>query len=677
MKVANNYIDENVSENINAKITDNVDANNNVNVNTRGILYKNINKNVNNKSINHKNINNKGINKEDMVEKINENINKNIYGNTGNNGKNSKNTNVELLVGQTERLGVIGSPSSTSQLALDILGAATGRKLVGELALFEYLQDNHTHYAIGQITEVELRNIWHEDPTMRSLIRQRGRVDPVSERQDTHLGKMIVSAVFQNTCNMYEPSILGTVPPTGTPIYVVTDEILDEILRSYKSQLYYLGHVYGSKPKLPLWFKHFDKGPDGAGEAYHIGIFGKTGSGKSVLAKMVLLAYARYPKMALLIIDPQGEFAKDIQGHPTGEFQLPLGNLLKNLGKETAVLTIKRLVLDTWELFEQILYESPFFEKLSMTKGENREIACNILAERLRKANIKLANLYEKEAFEKAWSILSDENVQKIFYRSETSRERFASALKGANKAEFYKEYWVPVTVLFQENRKGARSINRALGWLLQHGKDEEYNKARPVMIIDLSREQAKDMFWNDKIQSLVIKRLLDALNTAAEYYYLKGQNLNTLVIIDEAHRLAPRELPRDDDAARGVRSVLVDAARTTRKYGLGWLFISQTLSSLDIEIVQQLRIFFFGFGLGLGQEYQALRQLVGSSGNALNLYQLFRDPHSAFDISSRQYSFMTIGPVSPLSFAGTPLFFNAFNTVEAFLEANNFKSIL
>ncbi len=31
----------------------------------------------------------------------------------------------------------------------------------------------------------------------------------------------------------------------------------------------------------------------------------------------------------------------------------------------------------------------------------------------------------------------------------------------------------------------------------------------------------------------------------------------------------------------------------------------------------------------------------------------------------------MTIGPVSPLSFAGTPLFFNAFNTVEEFLKAN------
>ena len=294
---------------------------------------------------------------------------------------------VEQIIGQTERIGVIGSPSSTSQLALDILGVAAGRKLVGELALFGFPQDGLAHYAIGQITEVELRNIWHEDPTMRSLIRQRGRVDAVSERQDTHLGKMIVSAVFQKIRDgVYEPSILGTVPCTGTPIYVVTDEVLDEILQPYKSQVFYLGHVYGSKPKLPLWFKHFDKGPDGAGEAYHIGIFGKTGSGKSVLAKMVLLAYARYPKMALLLIDPQGEFAKDVRGQSTGEFRLPLGKILEKQGKQTIVLTVRNLVLDTWELFEQILFESPFFERLSIPKGENREIACNILAEKLERA---------------------------------------------------------------------------------------------------------------------------------------------------------------------------------------------------------------------------------------------------------------------------------------------------
>lgn len=86
------------------------------------------------------------------------------------------------------------------------------------------------------------------------------------------------------------------------------------------------------------------------------------------------------------------------------------------------------------------------------------------------------------------------------------------------------------------------------------------------------------------------------------------------------------------------------------------------------------MRGFSLWSSIGLGQEFQSLRQLVGSAGPALGLYQLFRDFHSAFDVASRQYSFMTIGPVSPLSFSGTPLFFNAFNTVEIFLAANNLK---
>ncbi len=34
----------------------------------------------------------------------------------------------------------------------------------------------------------------------------------------------------------------------------------------------------------------------------------------------------------------------------------------------------------------------------------------------------------------------------------------------------------------------------------------------------------------------------------------------------------------------------------------------------------------------------------------------------------------MTIGPVSPLSFSGTPLFLNAFNKVEEYLAANRLK---
>ena len=382
---------------------------------------------------------------------------------------------------------------------------------------------------------------------------------------------------------------------------------------------------------------------------------------------MILLAYARYPQMVFLVLDPQGEFARNMRGGtPNGELALPVGNIARQFNKQPVMLTVRNLVLDRWELFELIPFESRFFQRLTVRKGKNCELACGILVDRLRKARVKLKHLHRPRSFEKARTLLQENGVQRVFYRTGASRARFNDALQDADPDQFHEHYWGPVVELFREDREGAKSINRALGWLLGMNKP-----SRPILVINLSKEQAQGLFWNDKIQSLVIKRLLDDLSQTAENFYPENQSLNALVVIDEAHRLAPRDLPREDDAARGVRSVLIDAARTTRKYGLGWLFISQTLSSLHPEILQQLRILFFGFGLGLGQEFQSLRQLVGSSGTALDLYQLFRDPHSAFDTQSRLYSFMTIGPVSPLSFSGSPLFLNAFNIVDAFLDAN------
>jgi len=582
---------------------------------------------------------------------------------------NHSNPNIEQLISSSERIGTIGSPSSTSEISIDILGTAVGKKLVGELALFRFSQDGKSHYALGQITEVQLKNIWLEDPIIRSLARQRGQVNPVSGQQDTHIGDMTVSAVFSDNGNRFEPSILGTVPATGTTIHLTTDEILDSLLQQYRDEIFYLGYVYGSTPKLPLWFKHFGTGPHGAGEAYHLGIFGKTGSGKSVLAKMILLAYARYLDMAIFVIDPQGEFSKDARGEVRAEgFPLNLDSALSHLAKEVIITSVRNLVLDRWDLFSEILYESPFFERLSIPKGENRRIASEVLAERLRKARVTLEDLYDRQSFNRAWQILGDTNVQMQFYRSEPSRDRFKTVYREATQDEFFNNYWSPVTELFRSNRTGSISIDS----LIQQTFDLQRNR-RPVVIIDLSRENAGGFLWNDTIQALVIKRLLDGLTYSAEDAYRQNRFLNTLVILDEAHRLAPRE-KIENEKQESVRNSLLDAVRTTRKYGLGWMFISQTLSSLHKEIINQLRIFFFGFGLALGNEFMSLKELIGGEPNALKLYQSFRDPHSAFDIASRQYAFMTTGPVSPLSFAGTPLFFTAFNTPEKFLDTNKLR---
>ncbi|NSW53487.1 MAG: ATP-binding protein [Anaerolineae bacterium] len=583
------------------------------------------------------------------------------------------------LLNNAEQISVLGSPSSTSEIDLDILGNAVEKKLVGELALFNFIQGGKRHYALGQITEILLRNVWHEDPTMRSLIRQKGRIDAVSERQDTHQGKMTISAVFSEEKNggNYQPSLLGTVPATGTPIYLASDNVLRQLLKNYQQEIFYLGKVFGSQPLLPLWFKHFDSGKQGAGEAYHIGIFGKTGSGKSVLAKMMLLAYAKHPEMNIIIIDPQGEFAKNANnsGYPNNMGEVFNREILSTLNRTVQIFNIDTIQLDRWELFGELLIEFGFFFDLGIKKAEYQKETADSLIDHLKDSpKVKLDDLSAnlKVALEFIHS-----NIHRI-YANQAGIERIQYFVNEVNdKLDSEErhpliEKWRNVTTFFSKSqtRKSPWSI---LSLALRHTQNSQY----PIVIIDLSSnkpENIKRSKWDEVIKPILIDSFLDALIRQAEQNYQQNESLNTLVVIDEAHRLAPQG-SLDNERTRKIRTNLIDAARTTRKYGLGWLFLSQTLSSLHTDIVNQLRISFFGFGLSMGSEFQKIRELIGDQKESIKLYQRFRDPHSAFDVNMKEYSFMTIGPVSPLSFSGTPLFFNAFNNLDEFALNNNLGS--
>lgn len=589
--------------------------------------------------------------------------------------KGGKMSDQELikLFDQAEEIGMIGSPSSTTELALDILGQSVNKNLVGELAMFRFMQDNTFHYALGQINEITLRNRWLEEAAMRSIVRERSRLEGISERQDTHQGEMIVSAVFSDNNGEYGQSRIGTVPATGTPIRLVDNTVLDEILKKYKNFIFYLGQVYGSTPKLPLWFKHFGDGPDGAGEAYHLGIFGKTGSGKSVLAKMILLAYARHPQMGLFILDPQGEFAiglSDESTQITSMGQILSANSLNALGRQFEIFNLSRFYLDSFELFGELLVEFGFFNELSIRYANYQANAAEYVVGFLRNSEHKLGTLGE-EAFIDTLDYL-DENVNRL-YTGREGQSRVQNFISEARQRQVSpaKEIWNR-TVKFFSKENGKVSISEIIDMALETPQDG----SRPLVVVDLSERPADipDSTWNENIKPLLIDRFLSNLIRRAENAFQNNLSLNTLVILDEAQRLAPRGRIESDRKER-IKVRLIDAAKTTRKYGLGWMFISQTLSSLDRDIIDSgLRVFFFGFGLGVGAEFQSLRELVGGRGKALELYQRFLDPQSAFDSAFREYSFMTIGPVSPLSFSGTPLFLSAFTKPDEFLSANQIQ---
>ena len=565
-----------------------------------------------------------------------------------------------------ERIGVVGSPSSTRDLSLDILGSAAEKKLIGSLGLIGYPQDGQNHHALGQITEINMQNVWSQDPTMKSLIRQKGVVDPITGTQDTHSAKMIISSVFsEDGLGNIEPSILGTVPSTGTPIRLVNDVILKKLLTIYQNEIFYLGKIYGNNILLPTWFKHFAKGEKGANEAYHLGIFGKTGSGKSFIAKMVSLGYARHRDMSMFILDPQGEFSTEIKNENS-----TLKKGLNKLGKKSMVVDLHSLVLSGNDLFKQLLIEMGFFKELTIKNFENQKNGADeivsILEGRSKGTSennrIKLWDAYKEESFNRVWRALQNEVSLGKIYKDKKLHSGITSTMETEGKEKFY-SLWKKVANLFSYTNKNN-------GKIIKEWVDELFdNEDKPVVSIDLSsKENSGEIFWNDNVKSIVIRLFLSTLTEKAEEKYKRGENLNTLVIIDEAHRLAPRET--EDEIQESVKKTLIDAVRTTRKYGLGWMFISQTLSSLHREIITQMRILLFGFGLGWGVELRALEDLIGGNKEAINLYQSFKDPQAG--IGKREYPFMCVGPISPLSFSSTPLFLNALDYNEGFGTIND-----
>jgi len=95
------------------------------------------------------------------------------------------------------------------------------------------------------------------------------------------------------------------------------------------------------------------------------------------------------------------------------------------------------------------------------------------------------------------------------------------------------------------------------------------------------------------------------------------------------------------------------------------WLSFSNRLF-LWINLKAYFELF---FGLAYGLEFNSLRDQIGGSKESLELYRQFKDPQSS--IGKKEYSFMCIGPTSPLAVSSVPLFINTLSYPEEFAKIN------
>lgn len=586
---------------------------------------------------------------------------------------------LDILVNRSvdHQIGIVGSPSDTTEMVIDILQTQEKSRILGQLVYVVVPQEDCFLAVIGQISQIQTKNRWHEDQTFRGIIKRRGKLPHLSERADVRTATISVQAAFEfgeAELQGITEGILATSPSTGAVVFRVRDEILDALLLKHKSEIVYLGRTYSTDVRMPFWLKHFGNDVGGAGEAYHIGVFGKTGSGKSGLAAYLLLGYARHKEMGILFVDPQGQFSND------KDLPFDLHSRLKLIGRQVKVFSISNQVRlpNNYSLFAKLLDRTDFYRWLGVKTRPYSEYMADEVENKI-KAVLKTENSKLEEAPENLLELVlsalkKDGNALDRVYVKGQARSRLENMLDEFladpdKKNELLTKAWQPVLDLFSKH--DSQGNNRtSLNWIIgQVIGSESSNK--PVVFIDISGT-GTSLADDDEIKALLLREIVSSLTWQGEKAFKEDKKLNCLVALDEAHRFASRIHRNDDESdVSNLSKNLVKGVRETRKYGLGYMFITQTLASLHPEVLGQLRIKFFGHGLSMGQELVKLKEEIGSDSKALSLYTSFIDPASS---TKRQFPFMVTGPASPLSFTGAPLFFQTFTDFEKeFIVANNF----
>lgn len=585
---------------------------------------------------------------------------------------------LETISKQNSIVGITSSPSNTLDIVIDITEASKAERALGQMAYAVLEEDGRKILVIGQIISIETQNRWHEDPSFKGVIKRHGKLPHLSGTADNRIATISVQACYALAEDEPEGYILGTSPSTGENVQKMNNDVMKALMENHQNHITYMGKVYGTEVDLPFWFKHFDKteGDElGANDAYHIGVFGKTGSGKTVTAAYMLWGYAKNKNnISILVLDPQKQFYLDTDCLPGG---VKLKDKIEALGvqhERYSILNDLCLPGDKYDLFGELLANNGFIKsafRYIYTEDKLEAAKQAIIDYVLGRSNLPSFNLNNitdskqllLEMLNRFVKVDSNEDdndkfskyIVNIFGTKET-RERLCNQLKWVinnieNQTSVVNK-WNAALQLFRSTKSdGSPKLS------IESVVDKIVNENGNFIVLDISPKDGD--IESENLQALFVKIIEEKTVIEGAKLYAQGKKANCLIVMDEAHRFISKESP--DERIKELTKEIIGSVRTTRKYGIGYMFITQTIESLDEEILRQMRIFSFGYGLTAGQELRKISEIINNP-SAVQLYKSFIDPSS-----NHKYPFMFFGPISPLSFTGSPLFMEVYKTADQF----------
>ena len=546
--------------------------------------------------------------------------------------------------------------------------------LQGRLVFFAYGDGGRAKLVLAQITSMRLDNPFYQDIAVGSVLKKAWipHVN-IADRITVSLRPIAVYEVGSaqggrqvDAQEVYSAVLSGAnvkhsgmylLPPSGTKVYLVDHALQKALLGAVYGgyNIVYLGHAYGSDLPAAFNLSPFTNRTDGPykgiGEARMIGVFGQSGSGKSWLAAYLLVGYARNPGMGILVLDPQGQFASNFSAD-AGE-RMPFHEMLRYAcGREVVVVPTKDLRVDPSDTYAVSLLLGKFVLKnlMSRTNREKQEAIADMLMRKISVADVNTKWLNPVAVYGVVMKAVYDNNpdvaakelgmsVDEVKDESKVVRKLFEKFIEqflsqvvkvvySGQTADEYREYLntfrndPSVLGLFSSflrffDVRSGKSMNEVLDAVLNR---------RAVVLVDLSDKNDGAIKWMDPedFAALYIRLITERLRQRAEAMYKGGELLNVLIAIDEAHRFVG-EVDSKDSEASALKKQIVRNVRETRKYGIGWLFITQSMVNFSTDVYRQLHDVFFMYGLGVGADEDHIKEKV--PGEYIEVYRGMPNP--------------------------------------------------
>jgi len=451
----------------------------------------------------------------------------------------------------------------------------------------------------------------------------------------------------------------GTRAALNFPIKLLSDvEFLEEFPSENNSYTGYLGYFWGTNIKAPLILQDFQT----LKEAYHFFVAGQTGSGKSTFAQMLLSLYHKLnPRMNFLILDTVGEFTASFKGER--EMFLHLKDVWH--GEVEIYTPPESLALEGWELFKELCLENEIMKHLDVPvkSVDNAKGGIDYLVKKLKgDRNRDTTYITPRIAEEVLYSLIKDEEFVKSIYKRDETRDRVRSALQNPDSFNEFSKALQGIVKLFTVVNTNKKTIRDVVSGFLNSALEGSSGKC---VVLDFTLYKAGGKLLG--LRSKYVRETLRWLYGAGIDLYRKSGsiNLNTLVVLEEAHNYVPKRT--EDDDTTTLSNEIVKYFIETRKFGIGWMCITTRPSNVRREVFDHSRVKFIGMGLTSGPDAELLKEAFGPE--FLNTYRLFPDPSDPLS-PKKEVCFAISGPITLLS-RQSPDFITVFSSKEEFLKAN------